>query len=121
MSAFVGYLLDEHVEHALPRRLAQIAPDLPVHTIGDGFAPPVGTRDPEILRWLETHRYVLITGNRASMPDHLADHLLQGRHLPGILQLPAMYRIGTLADNLSLIWDAVAEDELTDQITHLPL
>ncbi len=110
MSVFVGYLLDEHVEHALQRRLAQIAPNIPVHTIGDGFAPPVGALDPEILLWLEGHRYVLITGNRASMPGHLADHLLQGRHL----QLPAMYRIGALADNLALVWDAVAEDELTD-------
>jgi hypothetical protein len=121
VSFFGGYLPDEHVAHALQRRLSQIAPALPVYTIGDGFAPPIGTPDPEILVWLEAHRCVLVTANRASMPVHLADHLLQGRHLPGLVQLPDPYSIGAIAENLKLIWEAAEEHDLIDRIAHLPL
>jgi hypothetical protein len=121
MSAFQGYLLDEHVVHALKRAIAVRAPEVPVYTIGDGVAPPAGTPDPAILVWLELERCVLVTENRASMPVHLAGHLMQGRHVPGIVQLPEIYRIGEMAEILVELWQLAEGVDLADRITHVPL
>ncbi|WP_287358694.1 hypothetical protein [Moorena sp. SIO3B2] len=55
------------------------------------------------------------------MPVHLADHLAQGRHIPGILILNHNFSIGQTLDELILIAEASFEDEYQDQIINLPL
>jgi hypothetical protein len=120
MSA-VGFLLDEHVSHALRRALMAADTHLAVQRIGDGIAPPHGTPDPEILLWIEEHNLLLLTNNRATMPGHLAAHLAQGRHLPGIIQLPEEGENDAVIGELLLIWEAADPEELRDRITYLPL
>ena len=116
-----GFLLDEHVSHILQELMADIAPDIPVYVIGDHTAPSTGTLDPDILLWVEERDCMLITNNRASMPVHLKDHLLQGRHIPGIVQLPKQIDFRQIIDDLVLLWGAMLPDEFRDQIVHLPL
>jgi hypothetical protein len=119
--SLVCFLLDEHVPPFIQAQLAQMAPDLRVHTINDDSAPVRGTLDPEILIWIETHGCMLVTNNRASMPGHLADHLARGHHIPGIVQLPRHMNIGAILDDLWLIGAAAQPGEFQDQIVHLPL
>jgi len=117
----VCFLLDEHVPPFIQTQLTQMAPDLRVYTIDDNNAPARGTLDPQILIWIETYGCMLVTNNRASMPGHLNDHLALGRHVPGIVQVPRRMNIGTILDDLWLIWAAARPDEFRDQIVHLPL
>lgn len=55
------------------------------------------------------------------MPIHLADHIVQGLHIPGILILNANLSIGQNIDELILIAEASFDDEYQDRIEFLPL
>ena len=92
-----------------------------VYAIGDGVAPPKGTSDSDILRWIESHGCMLVTNNRATMPVHLRAHLVQGWHIFGIVQLPRRMDVGAILADLLLIWGASMPDEFQDQIVYLPL
>jgi len=50
------FLLDEHVNRAIQRQLRRLDPRIEVLAIGDPGAPPAGTPDPDLLRWI----YVVI-------------------------------------------------------------
>lgn len=89
--------------------------------VGGADAPPKRTLDPEILCWCEENDVVLVTNNRSTMPVHLAEHLAQGHHIPGILILNPKLSIGETMDELILIADASFDEEYLDQIVNLPL
>ncbi len=116
-----GLLLDENMPQRVARALRARDDTLAVRTVGDGIAPPLGTPDPELLRWIEEWEFVLLTNNRRSMPVHLAAHLATGHHVPGVLQVPEEYRLGPLADEVVLVLGASLAGELADQITYLQL
>ena len=115
------YLLDENVDDSLRQGLHARYPDIVAWRVGIPTAPPVGTLDPDILRWCEAHDFSLVTNNRDSMPDHLGDHLAAGRHTPGIFTLNPHLSIGETVEELALIWGASEADEYADQINYLPL
>ena len=116
------FLLDENVPLIIQAQLEQREPELRVYAIGDGTAPPKGTPDPDILLWIEAHGCMLVTNNRSTIPVHLRVHLDQGRHVPGIVQLPRrMGSIGVILDDLLLLWSVSQPDEFQDQIVYLPL
>ena len=77
--------------------------------------------DEHVPPFIQTQLAMLITNNRASMPGHLNDHLALGRQVPGIVQVPRRMNIGTILDDLWLIWAGRRPDEFRDQIVHLPL
>jgi hypothetical protein len=96
-------------------------PELLIWRISDPDAPPTGVTDPDLLVWCEAHGMLLVTNNRKSMPGHLADHLAQGRHVPGILVIDPAMSVEELAEELSLVEGASLENEFRDQIRYLPL
>jgi hypothetical protein len=55
------------------------------------------------------------------MPVHLADHLAQNRHVPGIFILNPNLSIGENLEELMLAALASEEDEYQDRIVYLPL
>lgn len=114
------YLLDEHVAPAYRKQMIQREPGLTVFIIGDIGVPPRGSPDPELLRWCEENGFVIITNNRSSMPAHLADHLAEGRHMPGIFILNPKMSFGETIEELITLAMASAEDEFRDRITYLP-
>ena len=116
-----SFLFDENVPSMIAAFLRQTAPEIVVYTIGDGTAPPKGTLDPDILVWIEENHCWLVTNNRASMPVHLNDHISQGKHIPGIIQLPRQMDIPLIIENLQLIWEASGPNEFRDQIVYLPI
>jgi len=95
-------------------------PEIEIRVVGGDMAPPISTPDSEILRWLESEGYILISRNRSTMPRHLREHLETGRHIPGILLLRPKASIGDIIDELLLIWGAAYPDEYRDRITYIP-
>ena len=120
MSA-ISYLLDENIDPDFLKGLHRRAPDIVVWHIGGPGVPPLGTLDPDILRWIEAEDFILVTNNRHSMPGHLRDHLAAGRHIPGIFILNDDMSIGQTIDELILIEGTAIPEEYTDQIRHLPI
>jgi len=73
--------MDENVNPLYKSQILKNYLNLIVWAVGDPGTPPKGTLDPEILVWCENHSFILVTNNRASMPTHLNDYLLEGFHV----------------------------------------
>ena len=89
--------------------------------VGEDTAPALGTPDPGILQWIERERYVLVSRNRRTLPQHLREHLEAGGHVPGIFLLRRRYSLGQIIEDLTLIWEAGRPEEYRDRIEYLPL
>ena len=116
-----GFLFDENVPIVVSTQLRQREPAVKSNTIGDGTAPDKGTSDPDILVWIEANSSFLVTNNRATIPVHLREHLAEGHHVPGIIQLPRRMDIRGILEDLLLIYLVSEPDEFKDQIVYLPL
>ena len=106
--------------HAVRDHLLRREPAIELASVGDDNAPLIGTSDPEILAWIEEYQYCLVSRNRRTMPDHLADHVSAGRHVPGILLITRGHSLGEVIDDLLLIWHAADEGEFRDSIIYVP-
>ena len=115
------YLIDENVNPAYPNQIRGREPDIVIKVVGEPETPPRSTLDPDILYWCEENNFVLVTNNRTSMPLHLADHLAQNHHVPGIFILNPSLSIGENLEELILAAIASEEDEYQDRIVYLPL
>ena len=115
------FLLDEHVNRAIQRQLRRLDPRIDVLAINDPDAPPAGISDPDILTWIEKSGYILVTENRSTLPEHLADHYAVGGHVPGILWLRPHAGVGQIIEELYLIWVASNADEYEDSAFFIPL
>jgi len=117
----IQYLVDENTSRALGDQLRRRQPTISIIYVGDELAPPLGTADPDILRWLERESHYLITRNRRSMPRHLREHLATGGHIPGIFTLRPGAPLKQIIEDLLLTWEAADPDEYQNQIVHIPL
>ncbi|MEQ8956957.1 MAG: DUF5615 family PIN-like protein [Coleofasciculus sp. C2-GNP5-27] len=117
----IKYLLDEHIPLVLRTQMLQRYPQLQVWVIGDPNAPPKGTRDADILAWCEDNRFILVTNNRKTMPIHLAEHLTENHHVPGIFIVNDDMTMGQIMEELMIVAEAAWEDEYQDRISFMPL
>ncbi len=117
----IRYLLDENVNPLFRAELLKREPKLVVWKVGDPGALLRGTPDPTILQWCEENAFILVTNNCRSMPQHLRDHLYEGRHVPGVFELNPDMDIGETIGELLLVWGASGMDEYRDLLIYLPL
>ncbi len=117
----IQYLIDENVAPFYKQQLLKRNAEIDVYAVGDPGCPSRGTLDPEILFWCEENHCILVTNNRASMPPHLAAHLVQGHHIPGILILNERMSIRDAIDELLLIAEEGIASAYEDSITFLPV
>lgn len=115
------FLLDEHVNRAVQRQLRRWSTEIEALAIGDTGAPARGTSDPEILIWLEERGFLLVTEDRSTVPVHLSQHLEAGRYVPGALWIRPQAGIGTIIEELYLIWSVATAEEFVDQALFIPL
>ena len=115
------FLLDEHINRAIQRQLRRHDSTIEVLAIGDPGAPEAGTLDPPLLDWIEKNGCILVTENRNTMPKHLADHFVAGKHAPGVLCVRPGVGIGRIVEELYLIWMVSTADEFKDRTLFIPL
>lgn len=113
--------MDENVTPAYATQIRRKQPQLIVRVVGEVGTPRKSTLDPEILLWCEDYSFILVTNNHKSMPVHLAEHIIQGHHVPGIFILNPNLSIGQNIDELLLIAEGSFDSEYQDQIIHLPI
>ncbi len=80
----VRFLLDENLSPKLKVAVLRLNPTIDILRVDDPDAPPLGTLDPELLRFLELSQRILVTDNRKSMPRHLEAHWEAGGHIWGL-------------------------------------
>ena len=82
------FLFDENVSSVLWDAVQQhnrgtIVP-LDVTRVGDPPDLPKSSDDRALLLWAERNGRILASHDKKTLPRHLAEHLAQGRHLPGL-------------------------------------
>jgi len=117
----VRYLFDECFSPEVAEGLRMWNPSLEVEYVGKNGALPKQTPDPLILNWLEENDFYLVTNNRQTMPQHLADHLAGGRHIFGAFQVPREWSLSQIYAELELIAGASFPSEYADRIVYLPM
>ena len=116
----IRFLIDEDTSHAFRDGLLRRQPSIDICVVGGERAPPLSTKDEEILEYIEREGYILVTSNRKTMQGHLQAHLQVGRHVPGILILRRGYTYGRILETLELIWFAGVPEGFQDRIVHIP-
>ena len=117
----IRFLIDEDTPHAIRDGLWRHQPQIEIRVVGGDFAPPLGTKDPEILDWIDKEVFILITSNRNTMPAHLKEHIQTGKHAPGILIVDRTASYGRIINDLLLVWEASSIEEYRDRIEYIPL
>ena len=120
----LSYLLDENLRGALwlafqHHNATGINP-VDVAQVGDPPDLPLGTPDPDLLLWCESQVRVLVTLDRNTIPRHLAAHLQQGQHSPGVFILQPGFTMAELMAALVLAAHVYDPLEVQDQVLFLP-
>ena len=93
MSA-VKFLLDEHVAKRLQKALGRIDPSILVVRMGKPAGPPLGTLDPELLKWAELNGCSIVTLDESTVIADAKAHVQAGDHTWGIFILRQGVRLG---------------------------
>ena len=96
--------------------------DYPVDVVrvGDQESVPLGTKDPELLRWAEDENRILISKDVRTIPAHLAIHLAAGRHSPGVMTLKTEVPLREILEFLVLAAYATDPPEWADASRYVP-
>lgn len=120
----LAFLLDEHLRGTLWRAIqhynARGSNPLDVIRVGDAENLPLGSLDPEILLWAERDERILVSQDRKTLSQHLADHLLAGHHSPGIFTIRGTTTLSGLISFLQLAAVASEPHEWRDRIEYIP-
>ncbi len=118
------FLLDENQRgllwRAVQRHNQQSAEPLDVTRVGDSPDLPLGAADPEILLWAEREDRILVTFDKSTTANHLANHLRAGHHSPGIFMLRRGCQVADVVAHLALVVQASEAWEWQDRIEFVP-
>jgi hypothetical protein len=100
--------------------LRQLAPAIDVLRVGDPGAPPLGTKDADLLIAAESLGRVLVTNDRQTMPRHLVNHFVGGHHTAGVILMRAGYPLGRYIREILDHWTKTAAIDWVDRTIFVP-
>lgn len=112
-------LSDENFNGDIVRGLFLRQPDLDLLRVQD-----VGLRkvdDPAILDWAASNGRILLTHDRATMPDFAYERLSQGQQMSGLFVINDRMPVRQVIDELLLLLDCSEQDEWEGIVLYLPL
>ena len=80
-----------------------------------------GRDDPEILAHAAELGRILLTHDRATVPDYARDRLARGLLMPGVFVVDVKFAIGSAIDQLLLLDSASDQEEWDGRVVHLPV
>ena len=110
---------DENFNHDIIRGLLRRRPDVDIRLAQD--AGLLGVDDPSILAWAAAEGRVLLTHDRATMPDHAFDRVKLGERLPGVIVVSNRISIGQAVSDVLLLAMCSRADEWEGQVVYVPL
>lgn len=112
-------LSDENFNGDVVRGLFLRQPNLDLLRVQD-----VGLRkvnDPAILDWAASNGRILLTHDRATMPDFAYERLSQGQQMSGLFVINDRMPVRQVIDELLLLIDCSEQDEWKGIVLYLPL
>jgi predicted nuclease of predicted toxin-antitoxin system len=112
-------LADENFNGDIVRALLLRQPDVDIVRVQDvGLA---GVDDPDILNWAATNDRIILTHDRATLPDYAYERLAAGEKMPGVFILNDRFPIGEATREILLIIAVSEPPEWSDRVVYLPL
>ena len=115
----LSLLSDENFNGDIVRGLLLRQPNFDLLRVQD-----VGLRevdDPEILAWAASNERILLTHDRATMPNFAYDRLVRGEPMAGMFVINDRMPIRQAIDELSLLVDCSEQAEWNGVVLYLPL
>src|SRR5689334_13262102 len=101
---------DADVHGAIVRGLRRRVPDIDIVRVQDALAE--GTSDGDILSWAVVENRVVISNDRSTMTSAAWERMSAGKALPGLILTTGEQSIGTAIDDILLIAQCLAEEEM---------
>ena len=112
-------LADENFNGDIVRALLLRQPDLDIIRVQDvGLA---GMSDPDILAWAAANNRIILTHDRATLPDYAFERLAIGDRLPGVFILNDRFPTGDATREILLVNACSEQLEWTDRVVYLPM
>ena len=112
-------LIDENFNHRILRGLKSRLPELDFVLVGS--VGLTGSEDRLLLRWAVRNDRTILTQDLKTMVPDAEQLLRQGEPMAGVIAIPQSVPIGRAIDELELTIACYSQEELRDQIKHLPL
>jgi predicted nuclease of predicted toxin-antitoxin system len=115
----LNLLSDENFNGDIVRGLLLRQPNLDLLRVQD-----IGLRevdDPAILAWAASNERILLTHDRATMPDFAYNRLVKGEPMAGMFVVNDRMPIRQAIDELSLLADCSQQAEWKDIVLYLPM
>ncbi len=112
-------LTDENLNGTIIRGLLHRHPKVDLVRVQD--VGLIEMDDPAILAWAAEHNRILLTHDRATIPDFAYNRLIAGHRMPGVFVLNDQISIRQAIDELILLDKLTEQEEWEDQIVYLPL
>jgi Domain of unknown function (DUF5615) len=80
-----------------------------------------GADDPDILAWAAANDRIVLTHDRATMPDFAYERIGAGDNIPGLFILNDRVPIGLAITELLLVNECCSHTEWSGRVVHLPL
>ena len=118
------YLLDENLRgplwQAIQKYNSSGLPPIDTLRVGDPVDLPLGSNDADILLWAEREWRILVTFDAATIPAHLAAHLVAGHHSPGVFVIRPYTTLPQIVFILALAAHAGDPAQVEDGIEYIP-
>jgi Domain of unknown function (DUF5615) len=112
-------LADENFNGDIVRGLLLRQPDLDIVRVQDvGLA---GEDDPRVLTWAAENNRIVLTHDRATMPDYARERLASGERMPGAFILPDQAPVARSIQEILLIITCTDQVEWNGRVVYLPL
>jgi predicted nuclease of predicted toxin-antitoxin system len=112
-------LSDENFNGAIVRGLFLRQPNLDLLRVQD--VGLIEVADPEILDWAAKHERILLTHDRATMPDFAYARIVSGKQMPGLWVVNNRMPMRQAIDELLLLIDCSEPVEWKGVVLYLPL
>lgn len=80
-----------------------------------------GVGDPDILAWAAANDRIILTHDRATLPDYAFERLALGESMPGVFILNDRFQVGHATREILLMIACSEQQEWRDRVVHLPL
>ena len=112
-------LADENFNGEILRGLLRRQPDLDLIRVQDiGLS---GADDPSVLAWAAEHDRILLTHDRATMPDYAYSRVTDAESMTGVFIINDRMPIGEAIEYLLLMALCTGQHEWIGRAVHVPL
>jgi hypothetical protein len=115
----VRFLADASLHHAIVTGCVRREPA--IDFLSAHAAKLEGLSDGDVLALAAAQGRILVSHDFRTMPHHFAQFLAAGATSPGVLLVKQQTPLGTVIEDLVLVWAASTPQDWTNRIAEIPL